>query len=183
MLTTLFGQAKSFDINCTHEVFDNLGQLSVYLFDRFQVGRPTYPPRCDYKRLLNQEHEPPTMLNVVARHFRDSVHHFKHSRDDLLQDICIFTHDFFRDNVRERQDALQPVQKTRRYLIILVLLFQELNGETLPTNVDTPEESTNLKRNVGNTKDSLCNWIQLQGVNTLLVSTWKNGPLRIQPHI
>ena len=29
--------------------------------------------------------------------------------------------------------------------------------------------STNLKRDLGNTKDSLCNWIQLPDVNSLLV--------------
>jgi len=36
---------------------------------------------------------------------------------------------------------------------------------------DTPAANTSLKRNLGNTKDSLCDWIQLQGVNVLLVST------------
>jgi hypothetical protein len=49
--------------------------------------------------------------------------------------------------------------------------------------VDTPVASTNLKRNLGNTEGSLRDWIQLQGVNVLLVSTWKNGPLRIQRDI
>ena len=29
--------------------------------------------------------------------------------------------------------------------------------------------STNRKRDVGNTKHSLCNWVQLKGVNVLLV--------------
>jgi len=33
---------------------------------------------------------------------------------------------------------------------------------------DMPVASTNLKRNLGNTEDSLCDWIQLQGVNILL---------------
>ena len=123
------------------------------------------------------------MFDVVARHFSNPAHHFKHSRDDLLQDIRLFTNDFFRDNVREKQDALQPVQKTRGYLAILVLFFQKLDREILATNLDQPEDSTSLKRNSGNTKDSLGNWVQLQGVNVLLVSTWRNGPLRIQPHI
>jgi hypothetical protein len=35
---------------------------------------------------------------------------------------------------------------------------------------DTTVASTNLKRSVGNTEGSLCDWIQLQGVNALLVS-------------
>ena len=69
------------------------------------------------------------MLDIFARHFCDPAHHFKHPRDDLLQNIRLFTNDFFHDNVRERQDALQPVQKIRGYLVILVLFFQELDGE------------------------------------------------------
>jgi len=36
---------------------------------------------------------------------------------------------------------------------------------------DTPVANTNLKRNLGNTKDSLRYWIQLQGVSVLLVFT------------
>jgi len=36
---------------------------------------------------------------------------------------------------------------------------------------DTPVANTNLKRNLGNTKDSICDWVQLQGVSILLVST------------
>ena len=38
---------------------------------------------------------------------------------------------------------------------------------------DTPVASTNLKRNLRNTEDSPRDWIQLHGVNDLLVSTWK----------
>jgi len=48
---------------------------------------------------------------------------------------------------------------------------------------DTPGANTNLKCNLGNTEGSLRAWIQLQGVNALLVSAWKNGPLRIQRHL
>ena len=47
---------------------------------------------------------------------------------------------------------------------------------------DTLVASTNLKRNLRNTEGSLRDWIQLQGVNVLLVSTRKTGPLRIQRH-
>jgi hypothetical protein len=111
------------------------------------------------------------------------MHHFKYSREDPLQEICLFADNFFRDNARERQDAPQPVQKTRRNLVVLVLFFQELNKQALPSAAHTQSASTNLKRNFGNTEDSLCDWVQLQGVNALLVSTWENGPLRIQPQI
>ncbi len=52
------------------------------------------------------------MFDVVARHFRIHVHHLKHSRDDLLQEIRLFADNFFRDNVRERQNAFQSVEKT-----------------------------------------------------------------------
>ena len=48
---------------------------------------------------------------------------------------------------------------------------------------DTPVVSTNLKRNLCNTEGSLRDWIQLQRVNILLVSTRKTGPLQIQHHI
>ena len=128
MLTTLLSQAESFDIHCTHEVFNDLGQLSIYFFDLHQVGRPTHCFRCDPQRLAKSRTCPPTMFDVVTRHFSDPVHHFKHSRNDLLQEIRLFTDDFFRDNVRERQDSVQPVQKTRRHLVVLILFFQELNG-------------------------------------------------------
>ena len=39
---------------------------------------------------------------------------------------------------------------------------------------DTPEMSKNLKCNIGNSKDSFRNRIQLKGVNGLLVSLWVN---------
>jgi len=35
---------------------------------------------------------------------------------------------------------------------------------------DTPVGSTDLKRNFGNTEESLGKWVQLKGVNLLLVS-------------
>ena len=95
------------------------------------------------------------MLDIVARYFRDPIHHFKHSRDHLLQEIRFFTDDFSRNNVCERQNTLQPVQKTQWYLVDFVLFFQELKGQGLPSAVDTEIASTNLKRNVGNTEDSL----------------------------
>jgi len=52
------------------------------------------------------------MFDVVARNLRDVVHHLIHSRDDILQQFRFFADDFVRDNVRERQNALQAVQKT-----------------------------------------------------------------------
>jgi hypothetical protein len=42
-------------------------------------------------------------------------------------------------------------------------------------SADTPVRvSTNLKRDAGNTEDGLCDWIQLQAVNVLLISIWEN---------
>ena len=71
------------------------------------------------------------MFDVVERHFCDPIHDVEHSRDDLVQEIRLFTDDFFRDNVCERQDALQTSQKTRRYLVDLVSFFQELSGSRI----------------------------------------------------
>ena len=72
------------------------------------------------------------MLDILARHFCDPIHHFKHSRDHLLQEIRFFTDDFFRNDVCERQNTLQSVQKTQWYLIDLVLFFQELKVQCYP---------------------------------------------------
>jgi len=71
------------------------------------------------------------MADIVARNVCDPVHHLKHSRDDLLQEIRLFADDFFRDNFRERQNMLQPVQKTRWYLVVFILFSQELDGQAL----------------------------------------------------
>jgi hypothetical protein len=112
------------------------------------------------------------MCDVVARNLCDPVHHLIHSWDDLLQEIRLFADYFVRDNIRERQNALQPVQKVQWYLVVLALCLQELNGQVLPLLL-MPVASTNLKRNLSNTEDSLRDWIQLQSVNVLLVPTWK----------
>ena len=49
---------------------------------------------------------------------------------------------------------------------------------------DMPVASTNLKRDLGNTKDSLRNWVQLSAVNLLLVPCGSDKlPPRRQPHI
>ena len=42
---------------------------------------------------------------------------------------------------------------------------------------------THLKRDTGETEDSLCNGIQLEGVILPLVAIWESSPLRRQPHI
>ena len=39
---------------------------------------------------------------------------------------------------------------------------------------DTPAASTNLKRDAGKTEYSLCDGVQLEGVNTSLVFIWEN---------
>ena len=54
------------------------------------------------------------MFDIVARNFRDLVHHLIHSRYDVLQEIHLFADDFVCDYfVRERQNALHPVQKAQ----------------------------------------------------------------------
>ena len=72
------------------------------------------------------------MFDIVTRNFCDLVHHLIHSRDDFLQEIRLFPDYFVCNNVRERQNALQPVQKTQWHLVVLILYPQELNGQVLP---------------------------------------------------
>ena len=38
-----------------------------------------------------------------------------------------------------------------------------------------------LKRDAGNTEDSLCDWIQLQAINALLISIWRTEHCRSRP--
>ena len=71
------------------------------------------------------------MCDVVAQIFRDAVHYLEHSRDDLLQEICLFADNFMCNLVRKKQDAMQPIGKDRRHLVILMLFLQELNSQAL----------------------------------------------------
>ena len=59
------------------------------------------------------------------------MHYSKHSRDELFQDFCLLGDDFIRHLLCQRQNALHPIAKARRHLIILVLFLQELNHEAL----------------------------------------------------
>jgi len=59
------------------------------------------------------------------------VHYFKHSRDELFEDFCLFGDDFICYLLRQRQNTLYPITKARRQSVILVLLLQELNHEAL----------------------------------------------------
>jgi len=67
------------------------------------------------------------------------------------------------------RDVLQLIQQAQWHLIVFVLFLQELNDQALPLLSVTPVESTNLKCDFGNTEDSLCDRIELRGVNVLLV--------------
>jgi len=101
------------------------------------------------------------------------VHHFEHLRDNLIQNLCLFADNFVCNLVRQRQDALQPIQEGRWHLVVLVLFPQELDDQELPLLL-TPLESTNLKCDFGNTEGSLCEGVQLKGVNVLLVPKREN---------
>ena len=59
------------------------------------------------------------------------MHHLEHSGDDLFQYFCLFADDFICDHVRHRQNALQPIEKARRHLVVFALLLQELNRQAL----------------------------------------------------
>ena len=71
------------------------------------------------------------MFDIVASNSGDLVHRLIHSRDDLLQEIRLLANYLVCDNVRERQNAFQPVQKTNWYLAVLGLYLQKLNGQEL----------------------------------------------------
>ena len=98
------------------------------------------------------------------------MHYFKHSRDESFQDFCLFGDNFICHLLRQRQNALHSIAKARSHVVVLVLFLQELNESSSVTSVsDMPLASTNLKSDLGNTEDSLCNWIELLGVNFPLV--------------
>jgi len=66
------------------------------------------------------------------------VHYFVHLRDELLEDFflvgdvfCLVGDDFICDQLRQRNNALQPIEKARGQLVILVLFLQELNPQAL----------------------------------------------------
>ena len=59
------------------------------------------------------------------------MHYFKHSRYELFQDFGLFGDNFICHLLRQRQNALHSIAKTRRHLVILVLLLQELNRQAL----------------------------------------------------
>ena len=67
------------------------------------------------------------MPDIVTRIFRHPLHHFEHSRDNFFQDIRFLAYDFVRDPLRQRTDALQPIEKAQRDPIVFILFFQELN--------------------------------------------------------
>jgi len=67
------------------------------------------------------------------------LHHFEHVRDDFLQDVRLFANDFICGFVGKKQNALQPIKKTRQHLVMLVLFLQELNDQVSPLASDTPE--------------------------------------------
>ena len=71
------------------------------------------------------------MSDIGARIFRYSIHHLEHPRDDPLQDIGLVAHDFIGDLVCQCDDALQPIEKAQRDLVIFILFFQQLNGQAL----------------------------------------------------
>ena len=107
------------------------------------------------------------------------MHYFEHSRDEFLQDVCLVGDDFICNLLRQGQNPLHPIAKARGHLVILVLFLQELNHEELLLPPSVQVVSTNLNRDAGNTEDCLCNWVQLIGVNLLLVPCgWERTDLR-----
>ena len=71
------------------------------------------------------------MSDIGTRMLRYSLHHLEHPRDDFFQDIRFLIHNFVRDLVCQRQNALQSIEKAQRDLVVFVLFFQELNSQAL----------------------------------------------------
>ena len=59
------------------------------------------------------------------------MHYFKHSWDEVLQDLCLLGDNFICNLLHQRQNALHSIAKTRGHLVILVLFFQELHRHAL----------------------------------------------------
>ena len=102
------------------------------------------------------------------------MHLFEHSLGDFPQNFCLFADDVICDLLPQRQNAVQPIQEGRRHLVVFILFLQELNSQGLTLLPDTRAASTNLKRDGGKSEDSLCDRIQLEGVNLSLDSIWEN---------
>ena len=59
------------------------------------------------------------------------MHYFKHSRNELFQDFCLSRDYFICNLLRQWQNSLHPIAKTRGHLVILVLFLQELSRQAL----------------------------------------------------
>jgi hypothetical protein len=57
---------------------------------------------------------------------------------------------------------------------MFILFLQELGRQASASAPHLPILSANLKCHPSNTEDSLCNWVQLSGVNILLVPIREN---------
>ena len=95
------------------------------------MGRPARF-RCYHQHLSNLKRGLPTTSDVVARKFRDPVHHFERLRDDLLQEVRLFANYFAGDLICKKQDALQPIGKAQQHLVAFILFLHELNSGLLP---------------------------------------------------
>jgi hypothetical protein len=60
------------------------------------------------------------------------MHHFEHSWDDLLQEVCLFADDFVCDLLCKRQNALQPIENNKWNLVMFILFLQELDVKCYP---------------------------------------------------
>jgi hypothetical protein len=89
--------------------------------------------------------ETPT-LDIVTRTLCDVFHHFEHSRDCLLQDVCLFVDDLVCDLAREKQNALQPIRQVQWHLVVLILFPQKLKqpGVTSASEAQGDEQTSNV---------------------------------------
>ena len=78
-----------------------------------------------------------------------------------------------RDLVRQRHNAVQPIEKDRGYLAVFGLFPSRAKGQAR-YYLCSEYASTALERDSGKTEGSFDDWVPLRGVNALLDFIWKN---------
>ena len=94
-------------------------------------GGQARPFSLQLSALVKSERGSPTTSDVVARNFRNPVHHFERLRDNPFQEIRLLTNHFACDLIRKKQDALQPIGKAKQHLVVFVLFLHELSSPVL----------------------------------------------------
>jgi len=163
---------ESLNIHCAVEIFNDLGQLFVHFLNLLWADQPTQCPLCHHQQLHNPDqvtayqsarvrHSHMNILQPFASLWTfvgwfsprfQSLHKWFHLRPCLQKMKCT---------------AIGPKGALASGCICFVPAGAKQLGIT--TASDVLIVSTNLKRDFGNTEHSLCDAVQLGGVNALQV--------------